>query len=58
MVFDKIGPLSEMLKSGEDWEFHIRSKRFKNWHFNIYLKGGSKGVARNCLAKSADSRSS
>jgi len=24
MIFDKIGHLSETLKSGEDWEFHIR----------------------------------
>jgi len=24
IIFDKIGPLSETLRSGEDWEFHIR----------------------------------
>jgi GT2 family glycosyltransferase len=24
MIFDKIGPLNEKFKSGEDWEFHIR----------------------------------
>jgi glycosyltransferase involved in cell wall biosynthesis len=24
MIFDKIGPLNEKLRSGEDWEFHIR----------------------------------
>ena len=24
MIFDKVGPLNESLRSGEDWDFHIR----------------------------------
>jgi GT2 family glycosyltransferase len=50
VVFDKIGYLNEKLKSGEDWEFHIRlaengySMRFDPdilvWHHRQGLKHG------------------
>jgi glycosyltransferase involved in cell wall biosynthesis len=48
MIFDKIGPLSETLRSAEDWEFHIRlaengydmrfDPRISVWHHRQGLK--------------------
>jgi GT2 family glycosyltransferase len=55
VVFDKIGYLNETLKSGEDWEFHIRlaengySMRFDPdilvWHHRQGLKHGFWGAS-------------
>jgi len=48
MIFSKIGPLNETLRSGEDWEFHIRlaekgyelrfDPRISVWHHRQGLK--------------------